>query len=151
MDNEAKDSGQDAPARRRALDALALEFPTDTVTVRQLIEHFPDSFQWNWERFGDLKPPLSAIENLLDTMHMERELAELALSSTSDAADVASSTLESVSRPGRSSQVTRKDLVDMLAEHYLKLGIANGRAETEERVRGFESAARALAQDGPAV
>jgi len=151
MDDDTTDAGKGNSAQQLGFNALALSFPTDAVTVRQLIDRYPESFQWDWETFGDLKPPREAITNLVDAMHMERELAELAFAAASDSSRDALDQREPVSRPGRSSAITRPELVDLLSLSYVWLGVSSGRAASEELIRVLESAAAAQAPDGPAI
>ena len=132
------------PDSHRPYDVLAVEFPTDSITVKDLIRQFPQTFRWDVDpQRSAARPSFDPEENHLAFQELraailiERELAELAFVSASQPRQGPSR----MQNFHESADMSRGDLVRSLDQHYRTLGLSSGAQQTLELVRRFESQA----------
>lgn len=128
----------------RSFDPCEIEFPTDKLRVKDLIERYPGSFQWDWLEFCQPDSPPKAFQDLFEAMHVERELASIAFNQALGA----SQPREKASASSDHLASSREDLIHELSVVYNKLGLASGPMQTTELVTRFEKSAFQQAASG---
>lgn len=111
----------------------SMKFPTDAIKVRDLVDRYPSSFDWDVLKFCSPNNVKPAFEDLMNAMHLEREIAVKAAEKAGHV-DVTKSSFVS----------PRSELIEQLDYVYERLGLSCGTHETNELVRQIESSAVAL-------
>lgn len=142
MDEHASDEGSTPK-----LDVFSIEFPTDIISVRDLIDQFPDAFAWYSDarsrrfqpEFDPFEPRHKALATLRLAMGLERELAELAFLRHGEPTFQTGIPDDDVL--SFDGEMTRGELIEGLDEEYRALGLTSGPKQTAEFVRRIESQA----------
>lgn len=109
------------------LDHATMQYPTDSVSVGQLRDRFPELFNGKALYKNELN---SATLDIVATMFIEQKLAAKAFAKAAGLPD-----------PDPEPLVNRRERLRMLDEDYRRYGISSGPQHTRELVRTFEAAA----------
>ncbi|MEO1526576.1 MAG: hypothetical protein AAFX06_14160 [Planctomycetota bacterium] len=116
---------------KHEISLAQIQFPTDSITIGQLKERFPECFSWKTPDQRGLYASRNRVSSvLMDAMEIERHLAIDAFDS-----EIGHSLLADQS-------YARKTLVSELSDAYQELGVTNGEAETAVLAGKIESQAR---------
>lgn len=119
------------------LKLTSVSFPTDRVTVGALRAAFPSDFDFDWHPRENHK--LRFLDTLMSAVFHEREYAARAYLSATNRKP-----------PQLAIMLDQEELIDMLLDDYVKLGIASGPAQAKELLRDVERQVLAQAPTPPA-
>ena len=108
-----------------------LAFPTDRLTVRDLINQFPNDLKWEWNGFVS-EEKQQFVEALFGALHTEREIAAMAFCKAAN-----------IPFP-RKNSLNEQGLAEILSSAYESLGISTGQHQTNELIRSIEVQAASL-------